>query len=414
MSTIRPFRGIRPAEGLAAEIAALPYDVYSSSEARKIVQSNPMSFLKIDRAETLLPEGTDIYSPEVYRKARQTLDDMIRDGAFVQDEGNRYYIYALTMDGRTQTGLVACASVDDYLDNVILKHENTLAAKEEDRIRHVDACSAQTGPIFLAYRGRTEVRELLNKIKERKKPEADFRTEDSIRHRVWKIEEEEKIARLTGLFGEMEHTYIADGHHRAASAVAVSRMRREAYPGYTGREEFNYFLSVLFPDDELMILDYNRVLKDLNGYSPEELLEKLSGPFQVEKAEKAPCRPEKKGEMGFFLDGSWYRLEVRKERCRMDPVEALDVAYLQREALEPLWGIKDPKTDRRIDFVGGIRGLSELEERCRADCAAAFSMYPTSMAELFGVADAGLLMPPKSTWFEPKLRSGLFIHKIER
>ena len=342
------------------------------------------------------------------------LREQEKAGVYVQDDSACYYIYELTMGDRAQTGLVACSSVDDYLNGVIKKHENTRRDKEEDRIRHVDACSAQTGPIFLAYRGRTEVRELLNKIKERKKPEADFRTEDSIRHRVWKIEEEEKIARLTGLFGEMDHTYIADGHHRAASAVAVSRMRREAYPGYTGREEFNYFLSVLFPDDELMILDYNRVLKDLNGYSPEELLEKLSGPFQVEKAEKAPYRPEKKGEMGFFLTGAgtgW--------RCgRNAAVWIRWRLWTWRICSGKRWSrCGESKIQRRtagLIFVGGIRGLSELEERCRADCAAAFSMYPTSMAELFGVADAGLLMPPKSTWFEPKLRSGLFIHKIER
>ena len=414
MATIRPFRALRPAKERAAEVAALPYDVYSREEARREVEGRPCLFLNIDRPETQFPADQDIYAPCVYQKADAMLKSQEESGIYVQDEKDCYYIYELTMGTRTQTGLVACSSVDDYLSGTIRKHENTRRDKEEDRIRHVDACSAQTGPIFLAYRSRKEVRELLAEIRKTEPPEADFRSEDGIRHRVWKIEDGKTIERLTGLFADMEHTYIADGHHRAASAVAVSRMRREAYPDYTGQEEFNYFLSVLFPDDELMILDYNRVLKDLNGNTPEEMLRKLSGPFRVAEAEKTPYHPGKKGEMGLFLDGRWYRLEVRAERCRKDPVEALDVAYLQREALEPLWGITDPKTDRRIDFVGGIRGLQELEERCRTGCAAAFSMYPTSMEELFAVADAGLLMPPKSTWVEPQLRSGLFIHKIER
>ncbi len=413
MAVIRPFKAVYPTKEAAAEVAALPYDVYSSDEAREIVADRPLSFLRIDRAETQFPEGQDMYAPCVYEKAAELLNDLIEKKVLLQDEKACYYVYELTMDGRTQTGVVAVSSVDDYLNNVIKKHEKTRKDKEQDRINHVDVCSAQTGPIFLAYRAREEIRFLTELAKE-EDPIADFTAEDGVRHRVWRISEDEKIEALTEAFGRLDHTYIADGHHRAASAVAVSLKRREAHPGYTGEEEFNYFLSVLFPDEELRILDYNRVLKDLRGFSYAEILNKLETAFKVEKIGADPYRPRKKGEMGFLLDDVWYRLTVRDELVKTDPVGALDVEYLQREALEPIWKIKDPRTDDRIGFVGGIRGLSELEKRCKGDCSAAFAMYPTSIEELFDVADAGLLMPPKSTWFEPKLRSGLLIHLIEK
>ncbi|MDO4491779.1 MAG: DUF1015 family protein [Lachnospiraceae bacterium] len=413
MAVIRPFKALRPSKETAASVAALPYDVYSRQEAREKVKGDSLSFLRIDRPETQFPEGYDIYAPEVYQKADEMLRSMEEQGVFVQDEKPCYYIYELTMEGRAQTGLVAASSVDDYMNEVIRKHENTRKEKEEDRINHVNVCSAQTGPIFLAYRAREEVRNLISRCKSQS-PEVDFVSEDGIGHRVWVISSEEDICALTEAFASMEHTYIADGHHRAASAVNVSLKRREATPGYTGEEEFNYFLSVLFPDDELLILDYNRVLKDLKGMTEQELLDRIAAVCEIEKAPESPWHPVEKGEMGFYLGGCWYRLTAKKEYMLEDPVEALDVAFLQREILKPIWGIQDPKSDNRIDFVGGIRGLEELERRCATDCAAAFSMYPTSIGELFAVADAGLLMPPKSTWFEPKLRSGLFIHKIER
>ncbi len=413
MAVIRPFRALRPAPGQAAAVAALPYDVYSREEAREAIKDKPVTFLRIDRPETQFPAGYDIYAEEVYEKADEMLKEMEEKGVFRQDEKACFYIYELTMDGRAQTGLVAASSVDDYLNSVIKKHENTRKEKEADRIHHVDTCSAQIGPIFLAYRGKEDIRSLLGRIKEQQ-PAEDFTSEDGITHRVWIIDQNEDIQFLIQAFSEMDHTYIADGHHRAASAVQVSLRRRAAKPDYTGEEEFNYFLSVLFPDDELMILDYNRVLKDTNGLSEEELLEQIGKVCLVEKAPESPYHPVEKGEMGFYLGGTWYRLRAKEEYRLTDPVEALDVAFLQREILQPVWGIEDPKSDRRIDFVGGIRGLEELERRCRKDCAAAFSMYPTSIGELFAVADADLLMPPKSTWFEPKLRSGLFIHKIER
>lgn len=413
MAVIRPFRALRPTKETAASVAALPYDVYSREEAREVVKGDDLTFLRIDRPETQFPAGHDIYADEVYDKADEMLREMEDNGVFVQDEKACFYIYELTMDGRAQTGLVAASSVNDYMNNVIKKHENTRKDKEADRIHHVDTCSAQTGPIFLAYRAKEEIRDLINKIKNQK-TEVAFESEDGIVHKVWVIDDDEDIQVLIDAFEDMDNTYIADGHHRAASAVNVSLKRREADPNYTGEEEFNYFLSVLFPDDELMILDYNRVLKDLNGLTPEEMLEKLSKVCNVEKAAKSPYQPKAKGEMGFYLEGCWYKLTAKPKYVMNDPVEALDVAFLQREILKPIWGILDPKSDRRIDFVGGIRGLGELERRCKKDCVAAFSMFPTSIGELFNVADANLLMPPKSTWFEPKLRSGLFIHKIER
>lgn len=413
MVLIRPFRALRPRTDLADKVAALPYDVYSRSEAREKVEGDSYSFLRIDRPETQFEEECDMYAPRIYQKADEMLRQMERDGIFVQDERACYYIYELVMNGRAQTGLVACSSVDDYINGVVKKHENTRKDKEEDRVRHVDVCSAQTGPIFLAYRTQAEVREILEAEKE-KAPICEFTADDGVEHRVWVIEEESHIKSLTEAFGRMDHTYIADGHHRAASAVRVSLKRREANPGYTGEEEYNYFLSVLFADEELMIMDYNRVIKNLNGFTEEEVLNRLKDSCVVEPMGKESYDPKGKGEFGLYLDKNWYRLRAKPESCLKDPVGSLDVAFLQREILEPVFGIVDPKTDSRIDFVGGIRGIQELERRCETDCACAFAMYPTSIGELFDVADADLLMPPKSTWFEPKLRSGLFIHKIER
>ena len=412
MAKIRPFQALHPTTENAAAVAALPYDVYSRAEAREVVQGKPLSFLNIDRPETQFPEDCDMYAPEVYAKAAEMLRAQEEQCVYEQDAAPCLYIYELVMDGRSQTGLVAASSVDDYVSGVIKKHENTRKEKEADRIRHVDVCSAQTGPIFLAYRAVPVVKAI---IAEQKKnaPLFDITGEDGIRHIGWTVSDPDSIQQLVDAFAAIPNTYIADGHHRTASAAAVSLLRREAHPDYTGEEEFNYFLSVLFPDDELFIMDYNRVLKDLNGRSEEEILEAVAGVCEVETSTE-PVAPSKKGEFGLFLGGKWYRLAAKPERCLTDPVGALDVEFLQREVLTPIWGIEDPRTDARIDFVGGIRGLAELERRCATDCAAAFSMYPTSMDELFTVADAGLLMPPKSTWFEPKLRSGLFIHKIER
>jgi len=411
MATIKAFECIRPNEDVADRVAALPYDVYNREEACSEVAREPLSFLAIDRAETQFDSSVDTYANEVYDKARQLLDERIADGTFITDTDKAYYVYELTMNGRVQTGIAACASIDDYQNNIIKKHENTRADKEQDRINHVDVTNAHTGPIFLAYRSQEELNGLVA-LEKKKTPLYDFISEDGICHRVWKIEDPKKAEEIHRIFSGIPRVYIADGHHRAASAVKVAAMRREANPSWTGNEEFNYFLSVLFPDEELMIMPYNRVVKDLNGYSVEDFKKLVSEKFDIEESDSA-VSPDKKSVFGMYLDKKWYKLIAKKDIISDDPVDGLDVAILQDNLLEPVLGIHDPKTDKRIDFVGGIRGLSELERRCQDDCVLAFSMYPTSIEELFAVADAGRLMPPKSTWFEPKLRSGLFIHRIE-
>ncbi len=409
MAIIKPFQAIRPNKKEASQIAALPYDVYNSAEAREVVKDRPLSFLNIDRPETQFPIGQDLYADEVYVKAHDLFWDMVKEGHYVKEDKPCYYLYELTMDGRAQTGLVACASIDDYQNAIIKKHENTRAEKEKDRIRHVDTMNAQTGPIFLAYRSKEAINAIVKKTKQLP-AENDFTSEDGIRHRVWLITSQEDILKIEEEFSNIHEIYIADGHHRCASAVKVGLKRRQENPGYTGQEEFNYFLSVLFPDEELMIMDYNRVVKDLNGLTSDEFMEKASQLFAITKIEKN--KPKEKGHVSMYLDGQWYDLSLPKSKEGDNPVEAMDVSKLQSLLLDPILGIKDPKTDERIDFVGGIRGLEELEKRCASDCKVAFAMYPTGIDELFAVADAGLLMPPKSTWFEPKLRSGLFIHEI--
>ena len=411
MAVVKPFICIRPAKEHAAEVAALPYDVYNRKEACAAVKGNPLSFLNIDRAETQFSDDVDIYADCVYEKARELLDSQIADGIYVTDAGDHYYLYELTMDGRSQTGIVACCSIDDYVNGVIKKHENTREEKELDRIRHVDTVNAQTGPIFLAYRQNTALKEIVAEEKT-KSALYDFVSDDGIRHRVWRIDGADRTDAIEAAFAAIPSTYIADGHHRAASAVKVGLKRRTKHPGYTGEEPFNYFLSVLFPDEELMILPYNRVVRDLNGMSTKQFFEKLKEKFELEEIGKEPYAPVQKGTFGMYLGGTWYALKILPQYRSADPVKGLDVSILQDHLLAPVLGIGDPRTDKRIDFIGGIRGLKELERRVGEDMEVAFSMYPTSIEELLSVADAGLLMPPKSTWFEPKLRSGLFIHRL--
>ena len=427
MPVLRPFRGVRPAGDKASDIAALPYDVYNREEAKRVVERNPLSFLKIDRAETQFPDETDLYSQEVYERAGQTLKEMICDGSFVRDEEPCFYLYALTFHGRTQTGIVGCAAVDDYLSGVVRKHENTKEDKEKDRIRHVDTLNAQTGPIFLAYRQQAGLKGIVDTVK-CSDSIYDFISEDGIRHQVWKIgtdteEDRARQRKIADIFSNMECVYIADGHHRAASAVKVGLKRRREYPDYDGTEEFNYFLSVLFPAEELRIFDYNRVVTGTAEQTLEELLERIRENFQITES-ASEIHPRHKGEIVMYSSRRWYRLTVHEELYKNDPVDDLDVSILQNYILDPLFDIKDPKTDPRVQFVGGIRGIGELvrltdgvtdgESKAAGDPAlrVAFAMYPTSMDELLAVADSGRLMPPKSTWFEPKLRSGLFIHMM--
>lgn len=412
MAVIKPFRAYRPKEGLEAEIAALPYDVYNREEACEAVKGNKRSFLNIDRAETQFGSSVDTYADEVYQKAHDLLWGMIEAGEFVQEDKPVYYIYELTMNARVQTGIVACASVDDYQNQVIKKHENTRADKELDRIRHVETCEAQTGPIFLAYRANETIKDIIARTK-KEKALYDFVSDDGITHRVWCICADSDITAIASAFEGISQIYIADGHHRCASAVKVGLKKREQHPDFTGEEEFNYFLSVLFADEELMIMDYNRVVKDLNGLTPDEFTEAVSKIYDLLAVSKVCQKPVQKGQVAMLLEDTWYLWKIKDTYKSTDPVEGLDVAVLQNHVLSPILGIADPKTDKRIDFVGGIRGMSELERRVRTDAKVAFAMYPTSIHELFSVADAGLLMPPKSTWFEPKLRSGLFIHSIK-
>lgn len=359
MATIRTFTGIRPNKEKASRIAALPYDVYNRAEAKAEVEKEPLSFLRIDRAETQFAEDTDMYDAKVYQKAHDILWEMVENGDFVTEEKDCYYIYELTMNGRVQDGLVACASIDDYLNNMIKKHENTREEKEQDRIRHVDTCNAQTGPIYLAYRARPAIREV---IATKKQEEAlyDFTSDDGIRHRVFCIDAPDQIEIIRNEFADTNEIYIADGHHRAASAVKVGLKRRAEHPDYDGSEEFNYFLSVLFADEQLMIMDYNRVVKDLNGHTAEEFLKKVSEIFDVVIDSSDNHYPKQKGEVSMFLEDHWYRLHVREEDKSTDPVEGLDVSILQKKLLTPVLGIADPRTDTRIDFVGGIRGLEEI------------------------------------------------------
>lgn len=414
MAILKAFKAIRPTAELADKVAALPYDVMDSDEAREMVKGNPYSFLHVDKAEIDLDPSIDHYDKIVYEKARDNMRGMINDGILQQDKNACLYIYKQMMNGRAQIGLVGCNSIDDYINNIIKKHEFTRADKEQDRINHVDYCNANTGPIFLTYRAKKSINDMVANWMANHKPVYDFVSEDSIGHTVWVIDEEAVINKLEAEFAAIDYLYIADGHHRSASAVKVGLKRREEFPNYKGDEEFNFFLSVLFPDEQLYIMDYNRVVKDLNGNSPEEFTNKIKVKFDVEEHNgDGPFKPTAKHTFGMYLEGKWYKLTAKADAYNEnDPVDRLDVSIMQNNLLSPILGIQDPRTDKRIDFVGGIRGLKELERRVDAGMKVAFSMCPTTIDDLMSIADAGQVMPPKSTWFEPKLRSGLFIHEL--
>ncbi len=414
MSLIKPFAGLRPVPERAEEVVAPPYDVLNSAEARERAAGRPWSFLHISKAEIDLPEGTDPYDPSVYAKSAENLQKMVAEGILIREQKPCYYVYRLIMDGHSQTGLVAVASVADYDINRVRKHEFTRPAKEDDRVRQIEALNAQTGPVLLAYKSQADMDAILEDTT-KQQPLVDVTADDGVQHTFWKIDDDATIEKISTGFEAMDAIYIADGHHRSASASRVAKSHALGYVLGDGDGEQNcdYFLSVIYPHNQMNILDYNRVITDLNGLSKEELLEKVKSAFTV-KEEASAVKPASATEFGMYLDGQWYRLNINSELVPNDPVASLDVSLLANNLIEPVLGISDPRTDNRIDFVGGIRGLGELEKRVNSgEMAIAFSLYPTSMEALMAVADAGEVMPPKSTWFEPKLADGLVSHVLD-
>ena len=410
MAQIRPFAALRPQPAQAAAVASRPYDVLNSNEAREVVAKNPLSFLQVTKSEVSLSPDIDIHSDLVYLQAKKNLNAMIAQGILIRESKPCYYIYALTMDGRTQTGLVAGSSVDDYNNDVIKKHEFTRPQKEQDRINHIATTKAQTGNVFLAYRSVAELDELIEDWKNKHAALYDFTAEDSIRHAIWCVDDDAVQNQITQIFEEkIPCTYIADGHHRAASAAKV-----RAALGNEAGASADIFLTTLFPSNQLSIIDYNRVAVDLNGLSNEAFLERISKNFDCTLVGKSQVKPSQPHEFGMYLDGNWYRLHAKDGSYTNDPIGVLDVTILQNLVLDQVLGIQDPRTDQRVDFVGGIRGLGELEQRVDSgDVKIAFSLYPVTMDQLFDIADSGQVMPPKSTWFEPKLRDGVLTHLID-
>ncbi|WP_010239188.1 DUF1015 domain-containing protein [Clostridium arbusti] len=413
MARIKAFNALRPDSKLVEKVAALPYDVMNYEEAKGMVEGNPYSFLYVDRAEIDFQYDIDPYDSRVYEKAKNNLDNFIDKGVLLKDEKPNLYIYRQIMSGRSQTGLVCCTAIDDYINGVIKRHEHTRADKEKDRINHVDICNANTGPIFLTYKKNTDISNVIEN-ETKKIPSYNFATGDGITHIVWVIEDDDIVGRLTLMFENVDSLYIADGHHRAAAAVKVGINRRKENLNNKSRES-DYFLSVLYPDEELKIFDYNRVVKDLNGFTIEELINNISKNFHVEKLKiSKPFKPSETHTFGMYVEKQWYKLKAKDNTFnKEDAVESLDVSILQNNLLAPILGVDDPRKDKRVDFVGGIRGLNGLVERVGKDMKIAFSMYPTTIEELMRIADEGKVMPPKSTWFEPKIRSGLFIHTLD-
>lgn len=415
MAIFRPFKALRPPKNIADKVAAKPYDVINTQEARKEAEGNPYSLLHITRSEIDLPVGTDEHDPRVYEKAKENFLKFIENKWLIPDKEAYFYIYAQTMWGKTQYGIVGCASIDDYFNNVIKKHELTRKDKEEDRMKHVRVTNANVEPVFFAYKSLPELDNLILSYAKEHEPIYDFTANDGVGHHFWVINEKEINEKIQKLFAEMPALYVADGHHRTAAAALVGKEKREQHPNYTGDEEFNYFMAVAFPDNQLTIIDYNRVVKDLNGLSKDEFLQKLSEFFDIENKGTEEYKPNKLHNFSMYLGGNWYSLTAKKGTYNdNDPIGVLDVTILSDLVLNNLLGIKDLRTDKRIDFVGGIRGLDELKRRVDSgEMTVAFALYPVSMKQLMDIADSGNIMPPKTTWFEPKLRSGLSIHLLD-
>jgi uncharacterized protein (DUF1015 family) len=410
MAHIRPFRALRPQQQVVEQVATLPYDVMNTAEAKAMAEGNPNSFLHVSRAEIDLPQEVDIHSAAVYAKANENFRKLIIDGVLVQEEKPCYYIYAQTMNGRRQFGIAACSSIDDYFSDTIKKHEYTRPEKELDRIQHMEAVQAHVGPIFLTYPTNDTIKEIVATVVTSTSPTYDFTAVDGVTHQLWVVNEDALIQNISTVFSsEIPFTYIADGHHRAASAAKVGLKLREN--GGNTSDEYNYFLSVLFPSDELAIMDYNRLVKDLNGHAVAEFLDKIKLNFEMNAISAIDAKPEQPNQFGMYLDWQWYRLTAKSNIIKTDPIGILDVTLLQDNVLAPLLNINDPRTDTRIDFVGGIRGLDELKKRVDSgEHQIAFALYPVSLEQLIAIADSGNVMPPKSTWFEPKLRDGLLCH----
>jgi uncharacterized protein (DUF1015 family) len=414
MAILKPFKGIRPQKKYAKQIASKPYDVLNEKEARKECEGNPLSFYHVVKPEIDFPDDFDHYSPEVYKKGIENFNKMLDENIFFTDENEYYYIYAQTMNGRRQYGIVGCASIDDYFNNVIKKHELTRPDKEEDRKNHIRYSHLNYEPVFFAYPDLPALDEIVKKITAGE-PEYDFVADDGIGHTFWVSRNESDNKNITQLFSSLPATYVADGHHRTAAAAMVGKEMRDKNPGNTGNEEYNYFLAVHFPDNQLAIMDYNRVVKDLNGLTVEQFYTNLKERFDIEPKGKNQYRPIQLHDFGMYLDGQWYELKSKKGTYDdSDPIGVLDVTILSKQILEPILGIKDLRTDKRIEFVGGLRGLSELEKRVDSgEMKVAFSLFPVTMKQLIDIADSGEIMPPKTTWFEPKLRSGLILHSLD-
>lgn len=413
MAIVRAFKAIRPDKKYADKVVSLPYDVMNREEAANMADGNPYSFLHICRSEIDMPEQDNPYETCVYERAKANIEQNLEDGVFIEEDKPVLYLYKQVMNGRAQVGIVGCVAVDDYINNVIKKHEFTRVEKELDRINHFDICNTNTEPVFLTYRDNKKVRSLVEGWISSHDPLYEIKTNDGIEHILWTVDEEDVIKSLTEIFGDIPALYIADGHHRSASACKVGLKRREENPDYTGEEEFNFFMAVIFPDNDLKIFDYNRVVKDLNGYSVEEFLNKVADAgFEVVDKGIDTYKPIGKHVFGMYLEGKWYELTAKEEIIPDHVIDSLDVAILQNNLLNPILGIEDPRTDKRIDFVGGIRGLKELERRANSDMRVAFAIHPVEIGDLLAVSDNDMVMPPKSTWFEPKLGSGLFMHKL--
>ncbi len=414
MAIFRPFKGLRPPKDIVKDLASRPYDVLNSAEARVEAEGNPHSFLRVVKPEIELPEGTDLYSQQVYNKALENFNKFIEKGWLKQDNTANYYVYAQTWGDKVQYGIVGCAGVEDYLNDVIKKHELTRPDKEEDRMKHVRVVNANAEPVFFSYPAVEEIDQIVKEIANAT-PEYDFMADDGFGHKFWVIDDAQKVERLQQLFAEVPAFYVADGHHRTAAAALVGKEKKENNPNHTGNEEYNFFMSVVFPDNQLTIIDYNRVVKDLNGLSKEEFLKKLEHVFEITEKGSNQYRPDRLHNFSMYLDGTWYELNAKPGTFDdNDPIGVLDVTILSKHVLDEILGIKNLRTDKRIEFVGGIRGLEELERRVgNGDMEVAFALYPVTMKQLIDIADSGNIMPPKTTWFEPKLRSGLVVHKLE-